>query len=304
MAYRLKARKPFDQQFRTVGKNQLSRAIHDLEEQPNGAHEAVHDARKRFKRVRALYRLVQAAAPDFRKVENARIRDIARTLSVVRDATALVETVDYLLDHAHSPDEKSALQSACDALKQRRDDIAAHEHDLPAKISAAIDNCHQAIAALDRFELPDAPAKTAKRLGRTWGKQLERAHAALEACETDAHAETYHELRKSGQTYWMHLSLLRNAWPSAMMAKQAQAKSLVDLLGHEHDLSVLTQLVNDRPDLFGSSENLALLLGAIIARQQSLRGEAVELAHAAFADPPEAEAALITLLWTRAAQAR
>jgi CHAD domain-containing protein len=302
VAYRLKASKPFDQQFRAVGKDQLAKAIHDLEEQPEGPHEAIHDARKRFKRVRALYRLVRFSDPDFRERENARIRDIAQSLSVVRDATALVETVDYLLGFANAPEEKAALEGACEVLRERRDDIAAHEHDLPQKIKAAIDACHEAMGALEDFHHRDTPARTAKQLGKAWKKQLQKALAALEACETDAHAETYHDLRKSGQAYWMHLSLLRDVWPSAMMAKQAQAKALVDLLGHEHDLSVLTQLVNDQPDLFGTSENLALLLGAIIARQQSLRGEAVELAHQVFADRPQVEAGLIADLWERRAR--
>lgn len=304
MAYRLKPSEPFSREFRVVAENQLTKATGYLEEQPAGPHEAIHDARKRFKRIRALYRLVQADAPDFRRQENARIRDIARSLSAVRDATALVETVDYLLSHSVSLDEKAALSTAREILVQRRDRIAAEEPDLPAKMAAAAEGCREAIAAIEALALADAPRKTAKKLGKAWKKQLRKAHRALADCSEHGHAESYHDLRKSGQTYWMHLSLLRDIWPSAMKAKQSECKLLVDLLGHEHDLSVLTELVNEEPDLFGDGEALARLLGAIINRQQILRAEAIEKAHPVFSDDAVFESDLIALLWRQAATNR
>jgi CHAD domain-containing protein len=300
MAYRLRAAKPFTTEFRVVARKQLSQAIRLLEEQPDGPHEAVHAARKRFKRVRALYRLVEPEAKEFRRQENARIREVARTLSAVRDATALIETVDYLATHATSPDEFAALTVASKALTERRDRIAEEEHDLAAKMKAASAASREAIAALEQLDLDDRPAPTSRRLSKAWKKQRQRALAALAACEDHADAEHFHELRKAGQIYWMHLSLLRDAWLSAMLAKQQQAKELVDLLGHEHDLSVLTGLVNENPELFGESDTLARVLGAIIARQQALRQEALEKAHEVFAETAERESDLIAILWHEA----
>lgn len=301
MAYRLRPSEPFTAEFCSVARQQLSKAISYLEDQPDGPHEAIHDARKRFKRIRSLYRLIQPDAPDFRRQENARIRDIARQLSSVRDATALVETVTYLADFAASPEEKTALETARTTLTARRDRIAAEEHDLPAKIASALEGCREAIDALDALNLSDTPRKTAKHLGKAWRKQLAKAHAAVRECEKQGGAESYHELRKSGQAYWMHLSLLREIWPSAMQAKQNECKTLVDLLGHEHDLSVLTELADKEPSLFGSGDRLARLLAAIINRQQTLRRDAMEKAQGLLAETPAEEAALITLLWERAA---
>lgn len=303
MAYRLRPAKPFTAEFRSVAESQLLKAIRLLEEQPDGPHEAVHDARKRFKRIRALYRLIQPDAKEFRRRENARIRDMARTLSAVRDATALVETVDYLASLAGSAEETAALAFASKTLTERRDRIAAEEHDLSAKMRAAVATCHEAIGAIEEIQLDDDPPKTARRLAKVWKKQRLRAHSALAACVEHGDAEAYHELRKCGQTYWMHLSLLGEIWPSAMLAKQMQAKELVDLLGHEHDLSVLTGLVNENPELFGDGDTLALILGAIIARQQALRHEALEKAEDVFADGAETESSHIATLWRKAAKA-
>lgn len=304
MAFKLRPGKPFTAEFRSVAASQLSQAIDILEKQPQGPHEAVHEARKKFKRVRALYRLVQSDAREFRRVENSRIRDMAQTLSAVRDATALVETVDYLAGLAKSPEEISALTQASKGLIERRDRIAEEEHDLPAKMAAAAATCRQAVQALQGLQLGDDYRRTAKSLGKGWKKQLQKAQAALAECDEHADAEVFHDLRKAGQTYWMHLALLGGIWPSAMSAKQKQAKQLVDLLGHEHDLSVLTELVNESPELFGDSETLALVLGSIIAQQRVLRQQALEQAHAVFADDAEAEADLVALLWQVAAKAQ
>lgn len=301
MGYRLRPDKPLASEIRSVAERQISKAIADLELQPNGPHEAIHDARKRFKRIRALYRLLQPEDPQFRSRENARIRDIARSLSAVRDATALVETVGYLSDFAATDEEGDALEAALAILSARRDRIAAEEHDLPAKMTAAASDCREAIKALDTLEMFNAPGRNTKMLAKAWRKQLGKAHAALAACQDHGNDETYHDLRKSGHTYWMHLSLLREIWPSAMIAKQAECKTLVDLLGHEHDLSVLTALIDEQPELFQNGETLALLLAAIISRQQALRQEALPLAAVVFADRPEVEGDVIARLWKNVA---
>lgn len=300
MAYRIRPSKRFTNEFISVGRSQLEKAVTVLSDQPDGPHAAIHAARKRFKRLRALYRLVAPDAQDFRERENTRIREMARSLSTVRDATALVETVDYLATQATSAEEFTALSQASRTLMDRRDRIAESEVDLPQKITHAIETCGEAIAALQQLDLSDSRHRTARRLSKVWTKQQKKAQLALMHCLANHEAEAFHDLRKRGQVYWMHLSLLRDLWPSAMAAKQAEAKLLVDLLGHEHDLSVLTQTVNENPDEFGTSDTLALLIAAIITRQQALRQEALERAQSVFQDDPVREGKIIETLWSEA----
>lgn len=302
MAYRIKPSKSFSAEFSRAVEEQLRRAIDVLEQRPEGTHEAIHAARKRFKRLRALYRLVEPEAKEFRRQENERIRDMARTLSTVRDATALVETLDYLKSRSSDQEEAEALKLAQNALRERRDQIAEEaEHDLEAKLTQAISTCRDAIQALEALDLPEGRGRTAKRLEKVWRKHLRKSHKALESCHA-SHTETaFHELRKCGQIYWMHLQLLKDLWPSAMEAKREQVKHLVDLLGHEHDLSVLMQTINENPDLLPTSETLALLLGVVIRTQQALRTDVMPLAERIFNDAPAQEASIIATLWLEAA---
>ena len=300
MPYRISPDAGLETEVRRIAREQLERAIAALETRPDGLHEAIHEARKKFKRVRNLYRLVGSADKTFRRQENARIRDTARSLSLVRDATALIETADHLSEHTLTDDEAETLDAARTVLVLRRDDIASSETDLEDKVRHAIDQCHAAHAALNALELPSRPGHAARLLAKGWRKALQRAAEALEFCEGQGHGEAYHDLRKAAQAYWMNLSLLRELWPSAFAVKRRDAKRLVDLLGHEHDLTVLTALLDHEPELFGDGEGQSFLLAIIIRRQQDLRREAVSLAGQVFADPAKDEADVIETLWLRA----
>ncbi|HCL66766.1 MAG TPA: metal-binding protein [Rhizobium sp.] len=301
MPYRIRPHRPFAEEVVAVASEQLGRAIAALEEQPEGLHEAIHEARKKLKRVRSLYRLVAVDQKQFRAAENARLRDAARTLSVVRDAAALIETVAYLETQALNDEERSALSHARAALTERRDALALAETDLPDKVAAAISACRDAIAAVEGASLPSSPRKAAKLLAKGWRKGLGRGRTALDDCRSSVHEGVFHELRKAGQAYWMNLSLLRDIWPSAMHAKRAEAKALVDTLGHEHDLALLADLLDRETGLIGGGEEFSHLLGAIIRQQLELRRNALTLAERVFGDRPEREGMIIETLWIAAA---
>jgi CHAD domain-containing protein len=271
-----------------------------LQTRPEGLHEAIHEARKKFKRVRNLFRLVAAADKTFFKEENKRLGDAARSLSRIRDATALMETVTHLTAFANE-EEAETLDATRTVLELRRDEIAANETDLEDKVASVIAECRATIEALDALNLPSKPGPAGRLIAKGWLKCLKRAQTALEDCRGEGHGEAFHDVRKAAQAYWMNLSLLRDLWPSALSAKRRDAKHLVDLLGHEHDLTVLTELFDTEPDLFGNGEDQSFLLAIIIRRQQELRREALALATEVFADPGNDEAGIIETLWLRAA---
>lgn len=300
MSYAFRPGRAFTGDFKRVGGEQFEQAIELLRLRADGVHEAIHGARKCFKRVRALYRLIAADAPLFQKQENARIRDMARSLSTVRDAAALVENARYLHQGARSDDEEKALGRICARLVERRDRIAAGETDIEDRIAATIVNCEQAMAALGHVSFDDRRQKTAKRLATGWRRTLKRAGGALEACQASTEAAAFHELRKRAQDYRMHLALMRQAWPSAMQAKRLDANALVDTLGHLNDLDVMTSVVNEDPGLAGNSQDQAHLISAVIARQDSLRQEALKRAANVFLDAPKDESRTIRLLWLEA----
>ncbi len=301
MPYRIRPDRPLLDEVQTVARRELEKAIEALEARPEGLHAAIHAARKKFKRLRNLYRLIATGDKAFRRQENVRLRDAGRSLSRIRDATALIETVEHLSDHALTDDEAETLDATRAVLALRRDEIAAEEKDLEAKVEAVVSECRAAIDALDTLSLPSKPRLASRLIAKGWRKGLENAHEALETCKGESHGEAFHDLRKAAQAYCMNLSLLRDLWPSAFTAKRNEAKRLVDLLGHEHDLTVLTTLLDHEPETFGDGEGQSFLLAIIIRRQQDLRREALDLADQVFADPAKHEAGIVETLWMRAA---
>jgi CHAD domain-containing protein len=297
MSYHIRPSEHFTEEFKAVGTEQLTLAMAALTDRPQGLPEAIHDARKNFKRLRSLYRLAAADIPAFRRSENARIRNMSRTLSTSRDATALVEVSRYLLEHAESNDERTALKRIGNVLTARRDEHAAEGNQLEESVAAAISTCGRAADSLSRITFEDGGKQGAKRIGKGWRKALERAAAARQACADTTDAHLFHELRKRSQDYRFYLDILQRLWPSAMHAKRVEVTKVVDLLGHHNDLALLASLVDEQPHLFGKSEDIAYLLSAVINRQKILREQALTVAASVFRDDPKAESRKIRRLW-------
>ncbi|WP_426229941.1 CHAD domain-containing protein [Pararhizobium sp. DWP3-4] len=235
--------------------------------------------------------------PAFRRSENVRIRNMARTLSTSRDATALVEVSLYLLDHAGNTDERAALKRIGKLLTARRDEQVAEGNQLEEGVAAAISTCGRALDSLSRITFQDGSKKGAKRLAKGWRKALERVAVAQQACTDTTDAHLFHELRKRSQDYRFYLDMLQRLWPSAMHAKRIEVTKVVDLLGHHNDLALLASLVDEQPQLFGKSEDVAYLLSAVITRQKILREQALTVAASVFRDDPKTESRRIKLLW-------
>jgi CHAD domain-containing protein len=227
MSYRIRPGKPLTGEVVRVARIQYTGAIGMLRDQPRGPHEAIHDARKRFKRLRGLFRLVRTAAPKFCARENARVRDIAAGLSTVRDATALVEAMDHLLASDAASSHVPALAAIRDRLAGRRDRIATAETDLEARIAVAIAGCEDGIAALSVLKLPKGKARAIEVLAGGFAGNYGRAVRALEAATASGHAEGWHDLRKRVKYHRMHVQLMNPAWPGDM----AMRAEIADLAG-------------------------------------------------------------------------
>src|SRR5437660_612910 len=102
MAAQLRKDESATASVRRMARKQLGKALDALGRGDQAlADEAIHDARKRLKKVRAYLRLLRPVLGSrvYRR-ENAAIRDAAQPLTEIRDAKILVETLDKLSEHA------------------------------------------------------------------------------------------------------------------------------------------------------------------------------------------------------------
>lgn len=98
----------------------------------------------------------------------------------------------------------------------------------------------------------------------------------------DPLATAFHDWRKRVKAHGYHLRLLRDLAPRRMRARGRQASRLGDLLGNDHDLAMLGQLIAELPPEALSRKELARVQRVLARRSLRLRDRAMELGDKLF----------------------
>jgi CHAD domain-containing protein len=296
MSYQLRPEKSFTADVTAVAREQIAKAIALLSGPPESIDTGIHQARRCFKRIRSLYRLVGSDARKFQKRENARFREIAASLAPYRDSAAIIGACTALHQSALSGEEAAALDRIRKALIEQHDGRKETGGELSERIAAAKAACGEALDAVGDLAFDDRRKKTARRLAAGWEKTLTGIADALEACRNSSDPSHYHALRKRVQDYWRQSALLGGLWPSALSMKRTEAKRLADALGEVNDLSVLSALA-DSGKLPAEGNDLIHLKVAINRNLFTMQRDCQALATALFPEPPSVESRIIGLLW-------
>lgn len=268
-----------DAAIRRVGVALLDQTMADLGGPDEQRDRRVHEARKAIKRLRALLRLVRNSMPEAaRREELALLADVARELSPVREAAAHVEAVDKLARVSADPATAEALAALRGVLCRDLEGQAAAE-DLRSKL-AELD---VRLAALRRS------AATWAISGADWAafergfsRTYETGKTALKKAISAPSIERYHEVRKRAKDHYYQLGFLAGVWPKPITARAAETKLLTDLLGDDHDLALLRDVICKMSD----EATQQLLLPRIDARRIELRVDAEWLARRLYAERP------------------
>jgi CHAD domain-containing protein len=276
--FRLKKREPLPEGIVRIAEGRLDSAIDELSGRAgHDAPEAVHEARKDIKRLRALVRLVQAD-PSW----NRRLRDTARRLAGRRDADVLLETLDALVkDGAVSKKSVRGLRKELAAEAGREAD--------DAQIALA-----QAELAVARGEIDAlAPKKDSFTALRPGLQQIygdgRSAYRTARKKPTD---ENLHEWRKRVKDLWYSALILHSAWPAMMSELAAEAHVLSELLGEDHDLAMLTERA--------SGKKHKELRRAIAKRRRRLKKRALKLGKRLYSEKPKGFSRRIGAAWQTA----
>jgi len=286
MSFRIDPRLPLTAEIRRVASEEIGNAMENLAAARTSPEEMLHQSRRRFKRIRALLRLVRAADEDFCRSENARYRDLGRRLAGAREATALIETVDRLGRAFPQETAYNALGGPRGVLVARRAAMSTNGAGLDADIDEAIADCERGRAALGSFVLPNEPEAAADLLADGARKAMRQASKALEKAQKHGAAEDFHELRKCVKIHWMHLLLLHAFWPRPLKPRRKAVDELGERLGELNDLFVLRRLIDEEGKALGTGKELALLRRLIKRSERSLKKECLREAVRLFDDVP------------------
>ena len=291
MAYRLKHKdSSVGDAVRRIADEQIGKALASIDSAERA--EAVHDVRKRCKKLRGLIRLVRPAFGDYSD-ENAAFRDIARMISGARDAKVMQDTYDLLMaDHDGSLDRTALGPIRRQFTMERKSRI--EDGDVDDHLDEARERLVEARERAQSWTLDDDGwDAVAGGLKKTYGRAVDAAEKAR-ACPD---GEQFHELRKRVKYHWYHCRLLENLWPDMMATRKHAAKQLSDILGDHHDLHVFAGRLAQDPDGFGSSADVEVAIGLARARQARLEAQAWPILNRMLVQKPKVLGRHFEALW-------
>jgi CHAD domain-containing protein len=244
----------------------------------------VHNARKRFKEIRGTLRLVRDELGEKRfRRENRTFRDAGRPLSALRDAKVLVDTLDGLLAHFNGRVKPATVASLRRALMERR---RATRKEVLDRDHAVGQITRRVRAARKRVKNWPLEKRGWKAIAGGLRQVYRQGHRAMQDVRSDPSDQTFHEWRKRTKDLRYELELLQSVWPETIKPLAEQAHHLTDLLGDDHDLAVLREIVQeqskDKP-----SPDAELLFALIDERRAALQKEARELGRKLYREDDE-----------------
>jgi CHAD domain-containing protein len=273
--------------LRRIAAEQLTKALASLE--ADALHEGVHDARKRVKKLRGLLRLVRPGFKGYSK-ENARLRDAARTLSGVRDHTAMLEALGRL--SARYPEIDGRRMVPLRRALEARRDAATAAGDLPERIAAFRDVLSETRERAEGWRL-GAEGWTA--LGPGLALAYGRGREAMARAHKTGKAEDFHEFRKRVKDHGYHARLLAPIWPPLMDPFAALLDDLGEVLGESNDLVALAPIVAASELKTGARVALEEL---IVEERRRLEARALVVGARVYAERPKALSRRMGAWWS------
>jgi len=294
MSFELKHSESVGDGLERISSEQLDDTLKLLKKRNGDLIETVHEVRKDGKKVRAALHLARAglSAQTYR-YENEFFRDIGHQLSDARDAQILVEAIDNLHHRNNEGNGARSFEKVRTVLLQQRDALNAL---LKAKntLQYLVESLEQARKRIGTWNLN---AIGFQDLESGVCESFKRGRAVLDLAYSKPSFENFHDCRKRVKCLHYQARILHRVWPEVLDTLEEETGKLGDLLGEDHDLGVLGQLLKVKPDLFGGTQSLRNLTRLIERRRESLRKEARPLGEKVYHEKPKVFVRRLEAVW-------
>ena len=268
--------------LRAYACDELDRAIAHLGWRGGRVHEGVHQARKSLRRTRATLALGAAVLGPGAELIDREIRRVNLKLSKMRDAQALVETLDRLIDKGKSPEAMPVLRRARRTAATARVESARRELASDPGLARK-----RALLATLRAALPALPwdTLTETRVRDALTDGMARVDVAGARARATGRDEDWHRWRRRVR----RLSQQHRAIGSQIVdinAAKKRVKTLAELLGEGQDFALLQDHCGKR-SLFPDPDRqiLAAIAASGAERTRGRAEEALAQIAPAPADP-------------------
>jgi hypothetical protein len=294
VGYRLDPQQSIADEVRRIADHQLERAIAAL----TGIDGAVHEARRRAKKVRARIRLVRSALGRRGRAVNRRLRDVNRLLAPIADGQASLATLAEVAErHGHelSPDTAATIRATLLRRHSVADEEAALKDVLPtaaALLRAERDGVKDWVLRETGF---DAVAPGLERTARA-------ARRAMATAMASSRSERYHTWRQRVNDQWLQVRLLQERCGNGLALDERRLEELDGCLGDCHNCAVLCDVLASDATLNG--DDAARLLSLVRRYERELRRRACRLGTTVHHDTPKRFVSRVRRLWRSARRTR
>ncbi len=242
---------------------------------------AVHEVRKHMKKLRGLLRLLRRPLGSAYAEGNVLCRDVARCLSGVRDADVMLETLAWI-QLSGQPVDLSLLQQCEGYLQRHRESLRAHSGDMRSRILEARHGLQAMAGQVADWSLPEQGLELVKNgLQHIYRQARDYYRLSLEQ-PSDEHI---HDWRKRVKYHWYHCRLLEPLAPDYLGGRAGSLKSLSDIIGREHDLTVLRNFLSSGQEKIAGKLRMLEIHEALVALQNRQREQGWRLGGELFEQP-------------------
>jgi CHAD domain-containing protein len=272
MSYQLENNETLSFGLKRIVLERIDKSIFDISKENGVSNEEIHDARKNFKKIRTVLRLVRSKlGNDSYQIENSFYRDAGRTLSALRDSTVLIYTFDKLIKNLVYDYDKLDFSSFKDFLNNRHEQISSTTSSANGVIPTL--STEMILARSRIFDYPFS-GDNFKLIYYDLQRIYEKGQVQMRKCLEEAIKENVHEWRKRVKDLWYSMRILSNIWPEIMSPLVDMLAKLSDILGDANDLFLLKQEILTNEDKFESDFQTKELINFIDKRLIDLLREA------------------------------
>jgi CHAD domain-containing protein len=285
VSFRLREDESVAKGLNRLVRKQLCSAVDRLTS--DGSDEAIHDARKRIKKVRAVLHLAGTDLGGDRALK--RLRRGSHALAPLRDMDALIGTARSL-----GPSRGAGQTTLAGVIRQLTTDntrlnTTARRDAVRTEAARALDRVRRDARDWHWKHIDDSLLANAIK------RCYKRARKAMRDVRTERQEERFHNWRKRVKTLWYALRLLEDRAPE-LRRSIADLKRLETWLGDDHNLLVLQEHFTSATSKAGPRLPVDLRM-LTDRRHRELRRQALAVGSRLFAQPPKVFAQRLRRMW-------
>lgn len=291
MAFRLKTGEAVSSDIRRIVLQQLDRATSELTSigDPE-SDQAIHDARRRVKKIRAIIRLVR---PVLNKAHRAdpELRRVSKMLAPVADGQGVIDTLSQLLKrYRRELPRKTAAAIRTDLIDRSR------QIDSKASKQGVLEKAQMTLRA-ERRRVKNwrLRAEGFSALAPGLKNSVRRARFAMMTAWLHPSAQHHHTWRRHVKNHWFHVRLLSARCGYRLQPYQRQLEALDGVLGEYHNLVLLHEVLVSDSTL--AQREVGRCLRIVQRYQSELRRQAQVLGIRIYSEKPRRFVRRVRELW-------